>query len=78
MGFESMLGARKHGSEVGATDLGADLDAMYSGAEHGFKSHEQVSLAEAALISSSPSRFLPLPTPAQSLESTDLTLDTWI
>ena len=24
VGFESMLGARKHGSEVGATDLGAE------------------------------------------------------
>ena len=53
VGFECMLGARIHGAELGATDLGADLRAMYSSAEHGFKIHGQVSLAEAALISSS-------------------------
>ena len=47
------LGARIHGAELGATDLGAELGAMYSDAEHGFKACSQVSLAEAALISSS-------------------------
>ena len=31
--FESMLGARIHGSEVGAKICGAELGAMYSGAE---------------------------------------------
>ena len=53
VGFECMLGVRIHGAELGATDLVADLGAMYSGAEHAFKTHDQVSLAEAALISSS-------------------------
>ena len=33
VGFESMLGARIHGSDVGAKICGADLGAMYSGAE---------------------------------------------
>ena len=33
VGFESMLGARVRGSEVGATDLVADLGAMFSSAE---------------------------------------------
>ena len=33
VGFESMLGARIHGSEVGATDLGAELGAKICGSE---------------------------------------------
>ena len=33
MGFESMLGARIHGFEVGATDLGAELGAKICGSE---------------------------------------------
>ena len=66
VGLESMLGARIHGSEVGAelgtkicgsnlgaVDLDSEFGAMDPGAEHGFKNHSQVSFAEAALISSS-------------------------
>ena len=67
VGFECMLGARIHGAELGA---------MYSSAEHGFKIHGQVSLAEAALISSSSLSVSSSPQPVQSLQSTNLTLDT--
>ena len=47
------LGAKIRGSDLGAVDLGSELRAMDPGAEHGFKTHGQVPLAEAALISSS-------------------------
>ena len=33
VGFESMLGARIHGSELGATDLGTELGAKICGSE---------------------------------------------
>ena len=33
VGFESMLGARIHGSELGTTDLGAELGAKICGSE---------------------------------------------
>ena len=49
----SELGAKICGSDLAAVDLGSELRAMDPGAEHGFKTHSQVSLAEAALISSS-------------------------
>jgi hypothetical protein len=56
-------------------DLGADLGAMDPSAEHGFKTHDQVFLAEAAFISSSSLSGSSSPQPAQSLESTNLTLE---
>ena len=75
------------GAEVGATDLGADLRAMglgadlrarIHGAELGFKTHAKVSLAEAPFISSSLfSGFCSLQT-VQTLESSNLTLESWI
>ena len=34
VGFECMLGAIMHGAEVSAKICGAELGAMYSGAEH--------------------------------------------
>ena len=49
----SEIGAKICGSDLGAVDLGSELRAMDPGAEHGFKTHGQVPLAEAALISSS-------------------------
>ena len=76
VGFEFMLDARIHGSELGAeihgsevkaTDLSSELGAMCSGAEHRLKTQSQASLTDAALISSSPSWFLPLPNPSNLL-----------
>ena len=46
----SELGAKICGSDLGAVDLGSELGAMDPGAEHGFKTHGQVPLAEAAFM----------------------------
>ena len=49
----SELSAKICDSDLWAVDLGSELGAMDPGAEHEFKTHGQVSLAEAAFISSS-------------------------
>ena len=58
--------------------LGANLEAKIHGAEFGFKTHVKVSLAKAPFISPSMlSGFCSLQT-TQSLESNNLTLESWI
>jgi hypothetical protein len=58
--------------------LGADLGAKIHGAKLGFKTHAKVSLAEAPFISSSLFSDFCSPQTAQSLESSNLTLESWI
>ena len=64
--------------DLGAMDLGADLGARIPGAELGFKTHTKVSLADAPFISSSLFSGFCSPQTAQSLESSNLTLESWI
>ena len=62
------LGARTHGAELDATDLGADLGTMYSGAEHGFKTRGRSFPCRRCSHFFLPlSWFLPLPNPPNLL-----------
>ena len=71
---------RSHRSwrDLGAMGLGADLGVKIHDAELGFKTHAKVSLAEAPFISSSLFLGFCSPQTLQPLESSNLTLKSWI